>query len=272
MKVRSFKVQPGILFDGDDTRHLGIGPDLTLEETNANQPIQLPDAKVNTDEFQKKYTFSLDGERYDPGPGWQFEVHQGLARFICAENGRYRPSRLYTPPPTTAPRPPAATLPPRPNTSAGPRARRADIGPARPGTATTSDPAAEIMRGPIETPGHGPAPGAPGNSGPPPVGLFAGVPPFSSGIASSGPVATGYVGAPPVGPVAPAPVGPVAGGVAPLGPVAPAPVGPVAGGVAPLGPAAPAPVGPVAGGAPPVGAGGSGDGAGLPAPPSGDDE
>jgi hypothetical protein len=190
------------------------------------------------DDFRKQYTFSLDGEKYDPGHGWHFEVHQGLARFVCDENGRYRPSRLYTPP-KPVPQPPTATVPTRPKTSAGTDSRLASNPRPRPASATTNQ-TVDLLGGPIEPPPPPTRPpaawntqavGASSNTGFAPVNIGAGVPPVGPG---TGPAA---------------------------------PVAPVQGGPPLIGAAAAAPVGIVVSGAPLVGADASADSAGLPAPP-----
>ena len=91
MKVKSFKVLPGVEFEGDDVTHLHNS---AIVQTNANNVPQHLGDEANRKSFKHKYTFSLDGERYDPGHGWVFEVHEGLVRFVCDDRMRYRRSDL----------------------------------------------------------------------------------------------------------------------------------------------------------------------------------
>jgi len=83
----------------------------------ANQPVRLNAHKINSREFRDTFTFSLDGERHDPGHGFTVEVHQGLARLVCNENCKFRETRLINPARPKGPPPP--TLTPRPSTAAG---------------------------------------------------------------------------------------------------------------------------------------------------------
>jgi hypothetical protein len=239
MKVKSFKVLPGVAFNGDDKTHIGLEAD--LDDDDPAKPTKLSDAAVKDEDFKKLYTFSLDGEQYDPGHGWQFEVHQGLARFVCGEDGKYRKSFLYKPLPhqTIAPQPPRATVPNRPHTSAAAVSGLAAIAGARPATATTR-PTVDILQGPIEPPPPPIRPpttwsvqglGVPGDSGAASVVIDAVVPPVAPATGPAAPIDLSQGGAPPVGDAAAAPVG-----------------------------------------APPVGADASADGAGVPAPPPADSD
>jgi hypothetical protein len=217
MKVKSFKVLPGVAFNGDDKSHCG----LEVDDDDPTQPTKLSDAAVTDKDFKELYTFSLDGEKYDPGHGWQFEVHEGLARFVCSENGKYLKSYLYRPlpRPTITPQPPTATVLNRPHTSAAAVAGPAAIAGARPATATTR-PNVNILQGPIEPPPPPTRPpvtrtvqglGVPGDSGAAPVVIDAVVPPVDP---ATGPaIYPSQGGAPPVGAAAAGPVGADAGGV-----------------------------------------------------------
>jgi hypothetical protein len=129
MKVKSFKLLPGVKHQGDD--HETLHNDSQIEAANpaAPGPSDPPAATTSTDpttaatgdevtqleplpgpvrpprrpdtesrKFKDKFVLSLDGERYDPGHGIVCEVHQGLATFIADSKLRkYQPSTLIKP-------------------------------------------------------------------------------------------------------------------------------------------------------------------------------
>src|SRR5271154_2762743 len=101
MKVKSFKLIPGVLYNGADEtdlhravpKHLpppspdpGAEAEPTENSTTKdpptveqeNKPIGPPKLKdTDSDSYQDKYLFSVDGERLNPGHGIICEVHQG---------------------------------------------------------------------------------------------------------------------------------------------------------------------------------------------------
>jgi len=127
MKVKAFKVMPGVTHDGTDSSNIhkdasdAEDGDMALAAQRVddvpNQPVRLNAHEINNKEFRDKFAFSLDGERHDPGHGFTVEVHQGLARLVCNENCKYRESRFINPARPKGPPPP--TLTPRPSTAPG---------------------------------------------------------------------------------------------------------------------------------------------------------
>lgn len=123
MKVKSFKLLPGVKHQGVDheTLHNDApsepqqqaenkptedqpGPSAeptTLEPVPAPiRPAKRPD--VDSRKFKDKFVLSVDGERYNPGHGIICEVHQGLANFIAdSKLQKYQPSVLFKPQNTT---------------------------------------------------------------------------------------------------------------------------------------------------------------------------
>jgi hypothetical protein len=130
MKVKSFKLIPGVKHQGDD--HETLHKDSQVEASNPAVPepsIPLAFAATSTDsaaaatedglaqlpplpgpvrptrrtdtesrKFKDKFVLSVDGERYNPGHGIVCEVHQGLATFLADSKLRkYQPSTLLKP-------------------------------------------------------------------------------------------------------------------------------------------------------------------------------
>ena len=118
MKVKSFKLLPGVKHQGVDneTLHNDAPSEQQTEEepTTEDQPgpstepttlapIPAPirpakRADVDSRKFKDKFVLSVDGERYNPGHGIICEVHQGLANFIAdSKLQKYQPSVLLKP-------------------------------------------------------------------------------------------------------------------------------------------------------------------------------
>lgn len=119
MKVKSFKLLPGVKHQGVDHETLHNDapsepqqqaenkptedqPDPSAEPTTL-EPIPAPirpakRADVDSRKFKDKFVLSIDGERYNPGHGIICEVHQGLANFIAdSKLQKYQPSVLFKP-------------------------------------------------------------------------------------------------------------------------------------------------------------------------------
>lgn len=121
MKVKSFKLLPGVKHHGDDHETLHkdsqieapipaipavLEPsnsptvDVTGDEVAELAPLPgpvRPSRRTDTEsrKFKDKFVLSVDGERYDPGHGIVCEVHQGLANFLADSKLRkYQPSTL----------------------------------------------------------------------------------------------------------------------------------------------------------------------------------
>ena len=154
MKVKAFKVMPGVTHNGTDPSNIhrdasdAENGDVALSAQRAadlaNQPVRLTTHEINRKGFRDTFTFSLDGERHDPGHGFTVEVHEGLARLVCNETCKYRETRLINPARPKGPLPP--TLTPRPSAAAG-RAAAGEVqnlsilrGPQRPDPAADVDP------------------------------------------------------------------------------------------------------------------------------------
>ena len=118
MKVKSFKLLPGVKHQGVDneTLHNDAPSEQQTEDepTTEDQPgpsvepttlapIPAPirptkRADVDSRKFKDKFVLSVDGERYNPGHGIVCEVHQGLANFIAdSKLQKYQPSVLLKP-------------------------------------------------------------------------------------------------------------------------------------------------------------------------------
>jgi hypothetical protein len=115
MKVKSFKLLPGVKHQGADNETLhndAPSEQQTEEEPTKDQPgpsaepttlapIPAPvrpakRADVDSRKFKDKFVLSVDGERYNPGHGIICEVHQGLANFIAdSKLQKYQPSVLF---------------------------------------------------------------------------------------------------------------------------------------------------------------------------------
>ena len=120
MKVKSFKLLPGVKHQGADNETLHndaaverLEPttdntDLIGHSASADAPAPAPTsvdtppirparrADVDTCKFKNEFVLSVDGERYNPGHGIICEVHQGLAHFIAdSKLQKYRPSVLF---------------------------------------------------------------------------------------------------------------------------------------------------------------------------------
>lgn len=97
MKVRSFKLLPGIDYTGPDKEFLYRGSDATTDgSTNGTAYPKRKD--TDTKKFKKDFVLSVDGERLDPGHGVICEVHQGLVKFIAdSKLEKYQPTTLLKP-------------------------------------------------------------------------------------------------------------------------------------------------------------------------------
>src|SRR5215471_1436969 len=115
MKVKSFKLLPGVKHQGADNETLhNDAPSEQKQAENKQtedqadpsaepttlEPIPAPirpakRADVDSRKFKDKFVLSVDGERYNPGHGIICEVHQGLANFIAdSKLQKYQPSVL----------------------------------------------------------------------------------------------------------------------------------------------------------------------------------
>ena len=117
MKVKSFKLLPGVKHQGVDNETLhndAPSEQQTEDEPTKDQPgpsaqpttlapIPAPvrpakRSDVDSRKFKDKFVLSVDGERYNPGHGIICEVHQGLANFISdSKLQKYQPSVLLRP-------------------------------------------------------------------------------------------------------------------------------------------------------------------------------
>jgi hypothetical protein len=115
MKVKSFKLLPGVKHQGVDNEALHSNAPLEhldpagstdgpiADETSPRSPIPNPvypsrRPDVNSRKFQDKFVLSVDGERYNPGHGIICEVHQGLATFLCdSSTMKFQPTSLLDP-------------------------------------------------------------------------------------------------------------------------------------------------------------------------------
>src|SRR5271170_697157 len=132
MKVKSFKLIPGVKHQGDDTTVLqpqpapavtaapqsdsqsaaaptdviapasdpqssGAEPNPAAARDNTTIPVRIENPQ--NPRFIKKNIVSVDGERLEPGHGIVCEVHQGLLNVICdSKLEKYRPSAFIPPP------------------------------------------------------------------------------------------------------------------------------------------------------------------------------
>ena len=102
MKVRSFKLLPGIDYTGTDIEFLHPDADGTDSSTDGVQYTKRKD--TDTKKFRNEFVLSVDGERLDPGHGITCEVHQGLVKFIADYKlGKYQPTALLKPSDPTPP-------------------------------------------------------------------------------------------------------------------------------------------------------------------------
>ena len=95
MKVKAFKLLPGIDFNGADIDALHIDANPAPADGGAAYNKR---TDTNSEKFRKDFVLSVDGERLDPGHGVICEVHQGLAKFIAdSKLQKYRPTSLLRP-------------------------------------------------------------------------------------------------------------------------------------------------------------------------------